>query len=93
MPDREVVSSHGYANDDTWGVAVAIENDQGIYDDVKQVARRFYDKGRNAGALAVWLALNVPDMPRDLFGSWVDLSNVDYTELAQDFWDEMNEEL
>ena len=94
-------SYNGWKNYETWAVALWIDNDQGSYEQSRQLARDVLTSGQetrtHAGALADALQeVTTYEMP-DLGASvWTDLLNaavseVDWYEIAENYLQDVSE--
>lgn len=88
---------NGWTNYETWSVKLWLDNEEPTYVMVTESARGAVEKGASVYAFADWLRDYVTDMQPDLPASMASdllsaaLSNVNWTEIAQAYLDDVEE--
>ena len=87
------MSYQGYTNHATWAVSLWVDNDEGLYNERREIVRVNRVKYECAAALKSWIEDMVPDLGATLWSDLLNgaLSDVNWDELAQTWIDEANE--
>jgi hypothetical protein len=85
---------NGWSNYETWNVNLWLDNDQGSYDEKRDIIRRADDKNEAAETLKSWVNEMAPDLGASMFADLLGaaLSEVDWYEIVEADWDELHEE-
>ena len=83
-------SYNGWKNYETWNVALWIDNDQGSYNEARDITRSLGDKDaphKLADGLKDWIGEMAPDLGASLFSDLLGaaLSEVDWFEIAKHY--------
>lgn len=84
---------NGYYNFETWNVALWIDNDEGLQDEVNRMARQ----NKSAYNLEDELKDFIEEMKPEVSGMWADLLNaaiseVNWQEMAENYYQEAHED-
>lgn len=85
---------NGWCNYETWNVNLWLDNEQGSYEEKRDIIRRASSKHKAAQALRDYVEETMPDLGANM---WADLlsaamSEVDWDEIVDAEWDELHEE-
>ncbi len=85
---------NGWANYETWNVALWIDNEPGSYEERCRMARRAASPADLAGYLKAWVEEMAPDLGASMFSDLLSaaLSEVDWYEIATAWYDEAHED-
>lgn len=83
------MSYNGWSNYETWAVALWIDNDAGLYQEMHRIARRMTE-GRLADHIKSTIEDGAPDLEASLYSDLLNaaLSKVDWYEVAQHYIEE-----
>jgi hypothetical protein len=87
-------SYNGWTNYETWNVALWIDNEQGSYDEARDMARRARSESELADKLKGWVEDMTPDLGASMFADLLGaaLSSVDWYEIAEHYYEEAHED-
>jgi hypothetical protein len=85
---------NGWSNYETWNVALWIDNEQDLYKDAKEMARRAKSTGHLAHDLKDWIGEMAPDLGATMWADLLNaaLSEVDWYEIAEHYREGMEDE-
>ena len=88
------MSYNGWKNYETWNVALWIDNEEGSYEERKDIAQRARSVGGYAQMLQEWVEDMAPDLGASMFADLLGaaLSEVDWHEIAKAWYAEAHEE-
>ena len=81
---------NGWANYETWNVALWIDNEEGSYHERKDLARHANSVGDLADRLKGWIEEMAPDLGATMYADLLNaaLSEVDWYEIAEHWYEE-----
>jgi hypothetical protein len=85
---------NGWSNYETWNVALWIDNEPGTYEERRRLSRMARDKNELAESIKTWVRDEMaPDLGASMFADLLGaaLSEVDWYELAENWWDDDHE--
>lgn len=87
------MSYNGWTNYETWNVALWIDNEPGLYDDLCEVARGADDASDLARELKAYVEGMAPDLGASMFSDLLNaaLSEVNWYEIAEKWYAEAHE--
>ena len=85
---------NGWSNYETWNVALWLDNEQGSYDEARDMARRARSEHDLAGQLKDWVHEMAPDLGASMFADLLGaaLSEVDWYEIAEHYYEETHQD-
>ena len=88
------MSYNGWKNYETWNVALWIDNEEGSYEERRNMAQCARSVGEYAQKLKEWVEEMAPDLGASMFADLLGaaLSEVDWHEIAEAWYAEAHEE-
>jgi len=88
------MSYNGWSNYETWNVKLWLDNEQGISDEVRGMARRARSVGDLAESLKAMVNGAAPDLGASFFSDLLNaaLGEVDWYEMAESYYEEEHED-
>lgn len=91
---NERKSYNGWSNYETWNVALWLDNEQGTYDEARDMARHARGVGALADSLKSWIHDMAPDLGASMFSDLLTaaLGEVDWYEIAEHYYKDEHED-
>jgi len=85
---------NGWINYETWNVALWLDNEQGSYDECRDMARNARDVYDLAKRLEAFVEEFKPDLGASMFSDLLSaaLNEVDWQEIAEHYWTDTHED-